>query len=302
MKISMNKSLKKLILALAVSVPAASVIAADCLPESDLRFPVPSSRKKSLVEMSGISQFQSTQHIENFKMLLGPVVKRQMGKELKIELDWENPRVNASATRDNDLNPVIILYGGMVRHPSLTIDGFYSILCHELGHHLGGAPKKFRGYSEKRSWSSAEGQADYYAATKCLPLIFNQATSSMKMDDLAPEKELDAVENSCGNDMMCSRILLAGLSVAEVFASLKNYANDPSLSENDRSQVWETDMGHPRPQCRLDTFKSGAQCSVSPSLQFDSLDARIGSCYSYKSDSENVIGARPRCWYYPSDL
>jgi len=226
-------------------------------------------------------------------------IKRQSGKKLIIKLDWENPKVNASATTDDDNNPMIILFGGMVRHPDLTVDGLYTILCHELGHHLGGAPKKFRGNSEKRSWSSAEGQSDYYAATKCLPLVFNQSISTPKMEELADTKELNSAEVTCGNDIVCSRILLAGFSIAKVFASLKDYFQDPSLSLEDRTEVWETDMGHPHPQCRLDTIRSGALCSVSPSLPFDGIDPQIGACYSYKNDGQVDPGARPRCWFNP---
>lgn len=272
---------------------------AECFPDNDLKFPV-HSKQKSLEALSGINEFQANQIIENFKRVTSGDIQRQLGKKLIINLDWENPRVNASATSDDNDNPVIILYGGMVRHPDLSADGLYTILCHELGHHLGGAPKKFRGYSQKRSWSSAEGQADYYAAAKCLPFIFRQPISSPKMENLVGTKQLSAAEISCGNDLICSRILLAGYSVAKVFASLRDYMDEPSLSAHDKELVWETNMGHPRPQCRLDTIRSGALCSVSPSLPFDGIDPSIGACFSYKSDDvEGEIGARPRCWFYP---
>ncbi len=292
---------KKLFLSFTLMGMLSPAQSADCFPENDLSFPVPSSHKKSALSLEGINEFQANQIIENFKRIISADVRRQMGKELIINLDWENPKVNASATLDDHDNPVIILFGGMVRHPDLSPDGLYTILCHELGHHLGGAPKKFRGYSEKRSWSSAEGQSDYYAATKCLPFIFHQSISSPKMDELADTKELSAAEVSCGNDVTCSRILLAGYSVAKVFASLKTYLDEPSLAVKDERVVWETDMNHPKPQCRLDTIKSGALCSVSPNLPFDLLDPSIGSCFSYKSDREGEPGARPRCWFYPEE-
>lgn len=293
---------KKLFLSVALMSLISPAIADECFPENDLNFPAHSfSKKKSALSLEGISEFQANQIIENFKRVISNDVKRQIGKELIVNLDWENPKVNASATRDDNDNPVIVIYGGMVRHPDLTVDGLNTILCHELGHHLGGAPKKFRGYSEKRSWSSAEGQADYYAATKCLPFLFSKSISSPKMDALADTKELSAADVSCGNDAICSRILLAGYSVAKVFASLKVFLEEPSLAIKDERVVWETDMGHPKPQCRLDTIRSGALCSVSPSLPFDLLDPSIGACYSYKSESEGEIGARPRCWFYPDE-
>ena len=299
MKKVLKKQLKKIILS-SVLMSTVSAQADYCFPENDKSFPV--SHKKSALMLDGINEFQATQILENFKRLMNSEVQRQLGKKLVIDLDWENPKVNASATRDDDNNPVIIIFGGMVRHPELSVDGLYTILCHELGHHLGGAPKKFRGYSQKRSWSSAEGQSDYYAATKCLPIIFNQAISSPKIDDLADTKELSVVDSTCGNDFMCSRILLAGYSVANVFASLKDFMEEPSLANKDKNVVWETDMGHPHPQCRLDTIRSGALCSVSPGLPFDVLDPQIGACYTYKNDELEEDGARPRCWYYPEEI
>ncbi len=303
MKKPIKLQFKKLFLITALMSMAMPAHSTDCFPENHLDFPAPSraTKKKSLLSFEGINEFQANQIIENFKRVISPSVLRQTGKKLIINLDWENPKVNASATRDDDNNLVIVIFGGMVRHPDLTSDGLNTILCHELGHHLGGAPKKFRGYSEKRSWSSAEGQADYYAASKCLPFIFNQSISSPKMDDLASTKELNEVDISCGSDMTCSRILLAGYSVAKVFASLKDFLEEPSLAVKDRRVVWETDMGHPKPQCRLDTIRSGALCAVSPNLPFDLLDPSVGACYSYKSESEGEVGARPRCWFYPED-
>ncbi len=299
MKNLISKNISKILLSYVLLGSISSLHADNCFPESDKSYPV--SHKKSVLSLEGIDEFQSNQIIENFKRLMSSEVQRQLGKKLEINLDWENPKVNASATRDDNDNPVIVIFGGMVRHPEQTVDGLYTILCHELGHHLGGAPRKFRGYSDKRSWASAEGQSDYYAATKCLPIVFNQSITSPKMDDLAETKELSAAEIACGNDLICSRILLSGFSVAKVFASLRDYIEEPSLSNKDKNVVWETEMGHPHPQCRLDTIRSGALCSVSPSLPFDQLDPQIGACNTYKSEELEEIGARPRCWYYPDE-
>jgi hypothetical protein len=56
------------------------------------------------------------------------------------------------------------VYGGLARHGEITPDGFALVLCHEIGHHLGGVPR----YSGANGWASNEGQSDYFAATKCL--------------------------------------------------------------------------------------------------------------------------------------
>ncbi len=272
------------------------VQAVDCFPENNLSFPI--SQNKNI---TGPQKYQIDEVIETFKSKMQPIVTKRLNKELKIELDWENPKVNASATRDDDNNPIISLYGGMTRHTELTKDGLLGILCHEIGHHLGGAPKKKRGNSNKRSWSSAEGQADYFAGTKCLPLFFNNPLETINLDVLSNKKEVDFAESHCGNNPICTRTALTGLSMARVFASLKNYHQMPSIELNDHTEVWETTYSHPKPQCRLDTVLSGALCSVPPSQPFDPLDPNIGSCYRNGDEALEVAGERPRCWFSPSN-
>src|SRR5690606_4595293 len=99
------------------------------------------------------------------------------GKKLIINLDWADKNINAYASLDMEDNPIINITGGMLTHPEMTSDAIGLIICHELGHFYGGSPKKLRGRSTKRSWSSAEGQADYFATAHCmkklLPLIPN---------------------------------------------------------------------------------------------------------------------------------
>ncbi len=263
-----------------------------CLPESDLQFPL--SFQKGI---DSATEMRVEQQIQHFTKVMKPEVKRLTGKDLKVQLDWGNPRVNASATRDDENNPVLILLGGMARHPQLTYDGLYGILCHELGHYLGGAPKKKRGRSDKLSWSSAEGQADYYATSKCLPLIFKKPLKSINPNDVAEKKEVDLAFEICQGDTDCIRMGLASLSMARVFASLKNYYDLPSLDLQDSFNVWETELGHPQPQCRLDTMKAGILCSVSPMAPFDNKDPSVGACYSFKDLAGD--GERPRCWFQP---
>lgn len=270
---------------------------AHCLPENNLSFP-PSQNKNTASE----ERFQINLLIGHFKTLLQPIVKKHLNKDLKIELDWENPRVNASATRDEKNNPVIVIYGGMARHPLMTDDGLLGILCHELGHHLGGAPKKKRGNTTKRSWASVEGQADYFATSKCLPLLFDHPLMSHNPYKSVQKKDIDKAENKCGNERLCTRMALAGLSMAKVFASLKTFYEQPSLEKEDGSEVWETSAKHPRPQCRLDTLLAGALCTISPDVSFDPTDPNVGACVRLVDEITPVTGERPRCWYNPRNF
>ena len=86
-----------------------------------------------------------------------PVVSN-LGKRLVVERNWSDSTVNAYAYPKGDQMRVA-MFGGLARHPEVTKDGFMMVMCHELGHHLGGAPMK--------SWASNEGQSDYFAANKC---------------------------------------------------------------------------------------------------------------------------------------
>ena len=243
-----------------------SITAAECLPKNDLSFPK-SVDKNLLGDDLGL-QMRVENQINHFKSVMSSIVKKQMKKQLLIKLDWDNPRVNASATRDDDNNPVLIILGGMARHPQLSPDGLYGILCHELGHHLAGTPKKRRGRSTKLSWSSAEGQADYFATTSCLPEIFKRPNYSVNPSAYSDSKEVSYALQICEGEEDCARVNLAGLSMARVFASLKDYGEFPRLDAKDYNEAWETDLGHPRPQCRLDTYKAGVFLLKRPSCWF----------------------------------
>lgn len=71
-----------------------------------------------------------------------------IGKALTLQRLWEDSRVNAG-TLGNGIEVIIYLYGGFPRHPEITADGYALVLCHELGHHLGGLPEK------SNEWSGA---------------------------------------------------------------------------------------------------------------------------------------------------
>lgn len=270
--------------------PASANSVHNCLPDSNLRYEQNFYKGLDKVEMA-----HST--ISNFKKIFSPYVKKRTGKELIIINKWEESKVNAHATKDEKDNPVIVINGGMVRHPDMKKEGLYFILCHELGHFFGGAPRQFRGRSEIRSWSSAEGQADYFAATKCLPKIFSHS----ELTGLQPKSQADPsnqkeIERIC-SDSTCSKILLAGLSATKVFASLKPWWNVPGFETPDNSSIGMTNLGHPEPQCRLDTIVAGSFCDKREE-DFHPNDPTVGACLKAELQG-NVPGSRPNCWYQP---
>jgi len=241
-------------------------------------------------DLSGVQQEQAKTIIKQIKQSFG---QKFAPKTLQIEFLWDNAEVRASSTYDDNDDPKIVVYGGLARHPLMTEDGLSLILCHELGHFLGGAPKKFRGHSSLRSWSSAEGQADYYAASKCLKKVFRENVKNESIESLLGLVNIPPTEitNVC-IDYLCQRILAASLSVSKIYAlAASGNPDQVSLKNKDQSVTYETITTHPNPQCRLDTYEAGALCPIPYSQDFDLNDPSVGAC-------DQDYG-RPLCWFHP---
>jgi hypothetical protein len=218
------------------------------------------------------------------------------GDHLQINRLWSDGTVNASAQRNGNTR-VLNMYGGLARHPAITIEGMALVVCHEMGHHAGGAPKIDSWYGG--AWATNEGGADYYATLKCLRRFFAEDDNAAILKDLT----LDPVavqgcqtQFSNPNDvLLCERASLAGQSTANLFQQLSKEKTPPSFGTPDTSQVDQTDDSHPATQCRLDTYFAGMQCQAQVSQALSDTDYQQGSCYSPK----DAVGFRPRCWFKP---
>ena len=208
-----------------------SVFAADlhrCLPENNLSIPVDNQKNfvlKSSGPQTGLNEQEFYQVIESFEAFWKPIIQAKYQKILSIRGEWNEAKVDAYATRDDDNNPVIVVQGGLARHKNMDSNGLLLILCHELGHHYGGAPKSFRGSSKRRSWSSAEGQADYFASNKCMSRMIDANFILGASLSVESDKNHDGV---C-SDKYCYKVLPAAMSVGKLFASLKQDWREPSV-------------------------------------------------------------------------
>ena len=230
--------------------------------------------------------------IRDFEKFFAPAIDRDLNTELIVIGSWASNTVNAFAEQDTK-KFLITIYGGLARHKDVTKDGVTATLCHELGHHMGGYPKK-----STNKWSSAEGQSDYYATMKCLRRIWEKADNRTA---LANQEIPAALKNECAKSFttdesqaLCQRMGLAGRSVSLMIQDLDHDSLVPKFETPDTLVVRAMNYLHPFAQCRLDTFFQGAVCPVSESVEFDNKDETQGACHPKLGDTR---GLRPRCWF-----
>ncbi len=156
------------------------------------------------------------------------------------------------------------------------------LLCHELGHIVGGEPFMFfRGVTSGIA-VSAEGQADYYATSICLPHILGKednssfamiAKNNAELSLLCPQEDVQ-------KRGLCARIAEASLQFAIYnHQAIQESANEtippkdpgvlPDLSKHDSNVVESTLLrAYPSPLCRLDTLIAGFNKQSRPSCWF----------------------------------
>lgn len=229
-------------------------------PSNNLRIPVEQN--------TGISEEVFKRVLSEVQATYDPIVSTS-GKKLVLKNKWSDDTVN-SDTIEHGNTWTINAYGGLARYKGMDADAYMLVLCHEMGHHLGGYPK----YQEifKMSWASNEGEADYFATLKC----FRQMT----LKDNANSRK---------------RAIAAGFKLADI---LRDLDDEPAISLDtpDKTEVAETNDEHPGAQCRLDTYYAGVICTAALQTPLSDSDPKIGAC---SEEAGEVIGVRPHCWYKP---
>ena len=231
--------------------------------------------------------------IDKVVKIYEPVIS-QLGATLNVERKWQDGTVNAYASRSGDTWNVM-MFGGLARHEAITEDGFALVVCHEIGHHIGGAPKKtFR-------WATNEGQADYFATLKCLRKAFRSENNAKIVSELnVPQEVVDTCSaqfTDAEEQLICQRGAMAGMSTAKLFQALRRQTTAPEFSTPDSTVASRTNHNHPQTQCRLDTYYSGAICNIDDSIDVSMDDEATGVCYRASGDT---TGVRPLCWFKPS--
>ena len=261
------------------------------LPENTLSIPV------GVKNGGGISEIEFNTVIDKLEAIYAPIVASMDGK-LVIARKWSTNTVNANANRLGAWN--VNMYGGLARHAAITSDGFALVLCHEIAHHLGGAPK-LSSFLPFNRWASNEGQSDYFATLKCLRQLFlNDKNISIVKKLKAPKVLVDACEQAWpdkNDKAICIRSGMAGASVAGLFSAIQEKP-EGKFETPDTAIVSKTDDSHPAFQCRLDTYFQGALCEKAMSEEVSQEDEVQGTCHGTTGHN---LGLRPLCWFKPKN-
>jgi len=289
----------------------------DCFTDIEASIPVMRAFDED-GERTGITEEEFMTVLDEVEEIYTPVFEA-LGKTFTVNKLWENDQVNASAQQSGN-NWIINMYGGLARHEHATIDAFRAVACHEIGHHMGGAPKKSGWFG---SWASNEGQSDYFATYKCMKkLILEGQAAGLEVAgaDLSiyGEEEMVTVEAQCAERFTvptdgeegdvddgvvldnaytaCVRAAFSGLSLGRLLGSLRDAERVISLNTPDDSEVAKTNDNHPDAQCRADTYFAGSLCNLDFNSELSDTDADVGTCNRTEGFE---YGLRSKCWFKP---
>lgn len=276
------------------------------VPNNTLKIPVGQNGRMnaksrfSTKAVGGITEVQFNEVMDRIEKFYGPVVK-QKGGTLKINRKWSDPTVNASAQQQGG-TWVLNMYGGLARHQEIGVEGMALVACHEMGHHIGGAPK-IKGWMS--TWASNEGASDYFATLKCLRVYFAEDDNEAIIAAQAPGVIEPMMKEMCekeftqrADQLLCLRNSIAGAQVAGLFMDLNKDTVRPSVTTPDKTIASVMDDNHPKTQCRMDTYFAGAVCNVDATVGNSDTDFKQGSCV----EGVAAVGWRPKCWFKaPSD-
>ena len=252
------------------------------LPQNDLKIGVEFTG-------TGIDQPTFNAALDKVTAVYAPIAVAA-GYTLQFNRLWSDPTVN-SDTDTEGTTWVINSYGGLARYAGMTSDGYIAVACHELGHHLGGAPLFSDG-----SGMSVEGEADYHVGTKCLRKVF---TADNNVSIMAGQTIDPLVLSNCSGSFvgdanaiaLCERSAAAGMVLGVIMSDLDS-SGAVAFNTPDTSKVSQTNEDHPAAQCRLDTYFNSGVCIASANVPFSPTDETAGACM-------NGDGMRPYCWFAP---
>lgn len=224
--------------------------------------------------------------------LFTPFAKARGFHAISINQDFEHPQYVGGV---NTLNGEIrVIFGSEFNavYPELSEDAYAKILCHELGHILGGTAANEQ---DPGVQISPEAGSDYFAGAVCLPKLFkNLPASNLIIADPIVTTNCGLQFTNAAEQLICQRVAMAGLSFFTSFhhamvRSIPGIENEkfyavPDLNVKDTGYY---DF-YPSFQCRGETLAAGAYCPTSQGL----WDQGIKNWHC-----KSGLGARPSCWF-----
>ena len=197
---------------------------------------------------NGVTEDEFNKIISKVETLYRPRVANY-GGTLQIRGEWGNSEVNAYAQREGS-NYVVRMLGGLARHYAMTVDALALVLCHEIGHHIGGVPR----YSTAQGqWAAVEGQADYFANLKCMRHVFLQDDNEAIIKNrVVPNEARTRCEQQFPqriDQLICMRG--AGRLASNYLCPFRHH-----LRWKGEIQCGFLDFELSRAQCRVDTYFS----------------------------------------------
>lgn len=226
----------------------------------------------------------------------GPIFKEK-GLKIEIKSDFDEEyiaselwKVDAKLKSPFDirvayagfdsLNSGDINYKGtLLGLKSMTLDAFTLIVCHEIGHLVGGKPyADYKKLLYKRN--SSEGQSDYYSTLECTRLLWKDEIRSTQT--VVPHVGISkAIWNQCeqqfqdiNEQKICKRSLNAIFELSQI--PWVTELGPVTLDFISNEKVKKTILTHTPFQCRMETLMAGA-------------------LYNPKVNSK--VGLRPGCWF-----
>ncbi len=218
-----------------------------------------------------------------FLSIYGPIVKLQRNVPLNLVLDIEEPNMAAGVSLYKT-EAHIGVGADLHRNPNITPDAYLAMLCHEVGHLLGGKPYSANTLKPSPQWvsntpSSSEGQSDYFSSLACMKKVFAETTPATVADFAVTPK----IKNLCERQYpklldqnICKRSINAGydlmLYISSIYTSFGPVTDFLKLEMDASEGRGLSAKGmYPSLQCRFDTIVAGALNRKQPDCWFVGL-------------------------------
>lgn len=185
------------------------------------------------------------------------------------------------ATRTLEKKPKIVFSTALFKELELKEIEEILLFCHELGHFKAGAPFKKRGRTQKDSWSSSEGQSDYFSTVHCIKEFNLKKKSFTEVEKLDTQIEIREI---ClqSNHPDCYKVINSIFMLVKTYQSWTHEQNELNFLNINLSPTRYTILTYPSNQCRLVTLINGFLCDEYDFMTYECLD-------------ENY--RRPQCWF-----